>query len=283
MSNLNPNYNNIIFHTKDSEGNGIVINKSFTPRRNDEYSKDYVNRWVVSYADFITMLLALFMVLYAVARIDNNKFTGFQREMQKTFISKDVTNYQENNQPLDITKIQVNTHPLDITKIQTDKAQYSELEKILSENLSKEQSVKLFRSDKGVIIRVNNKVLFDEGSAIIRPEATKTLNGIVNVLTKFNNPVIIEGHTDSTPIKTSKYPSNWELSTARATNIISYIVKRGSVSPKRLSAVGYGEYMPISDNSSINGRILNRRVDIIVLENKKLEMKNGETGTSKGY
>lgn len=266
MNNFNSNYNNVIFHSQDSNGNGIIINKSLTSQNNDYYSKDYINRWVVSYADFITMLLALFMVLYAVARIDNNKFTGFQREMQKTFVSKDVTNYQENNQPLDITKIQVNTHPLDITKIQTEKPQYSNLEKLLSDNLSNSKSVKLLKSDKGVIIRVNNKLLFDEGSAIIRPEAERTLNEIINVLTKIDNPVIIEGHTDSIPIKTSKYPSNWELSTARATNIISYIINRGSISPKRLSAVGYGEYMPIADNTSINGRMLNRRVDIIVLE-----------------
>lgn len=202
--------------------------------RNDYYvnSKDYINRWVVSYADFVTMLLALFMVMYAVLRIDNQKLMQFQNNMQQTF-----------------------TNGPNVTKY-----------KLLSNNLSKSKSVKLIKSDKGIIIRVNNKVLFDEGAASIKPEAEGTLNEIIKVLTKIDNPVIIEGHTDSTPIRNAKYPSNWELSTARATNIISYIVKQGVISPKRLSAVGYGEYMPISNNTTISGRMLNRRVDIIVLE-----------------
>lgn len=210
--------------------------------RNDYYtnSKDYINRWVVSYADFVTMLLALFLVLYAVVRIDNQKLTELQQKMQKTFST---------NQAQNVTKYQAN-----------------QVEKMLKENLGQSKSVKLIKSDKGLIIRVNNKVLFDEGSALIKPEAEKTLNEIVKVLTKIDNPVIIEGHTDSTPIKNAKYPSNWELSTARATNIIYYMTRNGGISPKRLRAVGYGEYMPIADNSTISGRMLNRRVDIIVLE-----------------
>lgn len=208
--------------------------------RNDYYtnSKDYINRWVVSYADFVTMLLALFMVLFAIVRMDNQRLYDFQQKMQKTFSSSNVTKYQAN----------------------------TNVEKILKDTLANTKSVKVLRSDKGLVIRVNNKMLFDEGAASIKPEAEKTLTEIVKVLTKIDNPVIIEGHTDSTPIKNEKYPSNWELSTARATNIISYIMKHGGISPKRLSAVGYGEYMPIADNTSISGRMLNRRVDIIVLE-----------------
>ena len=214
--------------------------------RNDYYvnSKDYINRWVVSYADFVTMLLALFMVMYAVLRIDNQKLTQFQNKMQQTFASQITAN---------VTKHQANS---DNAKI----------EKILKENISKSKSIKVLKSDKGLIIRVNNTMLFDEGSAVIKTDAEKTLDEISKVLTKIDNPVIIEGHTDFIPIKNAKYPSNWELSTARATNIISYMMKRGRISPKRLCAVGYGEYMPVADNTSVSGRNLNRRVDIIVLE-----------------
>lgn len=212
--------------------------------RNDYYtnSKDYINRWVVSYADFITMLLALFMVMYAILRIDNQKLIEFQNKMKQTFSNNGyVTKYQVNHQ-------MINT------------------EKLIRDDLSSSKSIKLLKSDKGLIIRVNNKVLFDEGSASIKYEAEKTLNEIVKVLTKIDNPVIIEGHTDSIPIKNAKYPSNWELSTARATNIISYMIKSREIPPKRLCAVGYGEYMPTADNTTISGRMLNRRVDIIVLE-----------------
>ena len=101
---------------------------------------------------------------------------------------------------------------------------------------------------------------------------SKILTGYINVeviktseLRELDNPIIIEGHTDNKPISTVKYPSNWELSTARATNIIKFLTENNLITPKRLSAVGYGEYMPIADNSTTTGRAKNRRVDIIVL------------------
>ena len=206
--------------------------------RNDYYtnSKDYINRWVVSYADLVTMLLALFMVMFAVSNAHNSKLVS----------AGNVTKYQANSQ--------------------INAAKNMKVEKILKENITQSKSVKLLKGDKGSIIRVNNRMIFDEGSSVIKNDSKKTLNEIIKVLTKIDNPVIIEGHTDSTPIKNAKFPSNWELSTARATNIISYMMKTGEISPKRLCAVGYGEYMPISNNTSNNGRMLNRRVDIIVLE-----------------
>ena len=212
-------------------------------------SKDYINRWVVSYADFVTMLLALFMVMYAVLRIDNQKLTEFQNKMHQTFSENAIEN---------VTKYQANSQ---ITGFQN-----TNIEKILRDNISQSKSIKLLKSDKGLIIRVNNTLLFDEGSAQIKGKAQKPLNEIKEVLTKIDNPVIIEGHTDSIPIKNLRYPSNWELSTARATNIISYLTQGDKISPKRLCAVGYGEYMPVADNTTISGRILNRRVDIIVLD-----------------
>jgi len=220
--------------------------------RNDYYtnSKDYINRWVVSYADFVTMLLALFMIMYAVTSVDNQKLTAFQNKVEKTFGSKE---FIEN-----VTKYQVNAK----ANLESNAA----IEKLFKENISQSDLIKLLKGDKGLIIRVNNTLLFDPGSATVKPEAEKTLAEIVTVLTKIDNPVIIEGHTDATPIKNAKFPSNWELSTTRATNIISYMIKKGKVSPKRLCAVGYGEYMPVANNTSISGRMLNRRVDIIVLE-----------------
>lgn len=187
------------------------------------------------------------MILYAVSRIDNQKLMEVQNRMKQTFAPiENVTKYQA-NQPVNSAK-NIN------------------VEKILQENISQSKSIKLLKSDKGLVIRVNDRMIFDEGSADIRKDAQKTLNEIIKVLTKIDNPVIIEGHTDSTPIKNAKFPSNWELSTARATNIISYMMKTKMISPKRLCAVGYGEYMPVSNNTSNNGRMLNRRVDIIVLE-----------------
>lgn len=220
--------------------------------RNDYYtnSKDYINRWIVSYADFVTMLLALFMVMFAISQLDNQKLLELQAKLQKTFSDEpkieNVTKYH---------------------KIVEGSQSYStqNLKMLFEKSLSQSNSIKLIKADRGLIVRVSDKMLFDEGSAQIKPQAKKALSEIIKVLTKIDNPVIIEGHTDSIPIKNAKFPSNWELSTARATNIISYLTKNSKILPKRLCAVGYGEFYPIADNTSISGRILNRRVDIIVL------------------
>ena len=220
--------------------------------RNDyySYSKDYINRWVVSYADFITMLLALFMVLWAVSGMGQDKLNETNKKFQKVFTGKTVT-----------------------TSAQTQAISKPSEQDLILKKLSKNKTIKiqtkLLKSERGAIIRLNNKMLFDQGSAIIRPEVLTTLDSIAAELKTMNNYVIIEGHTDSTPIKTSKYPSNWELSTARATNIINYLITKDKLNPKKLSAVGYGEYMPISSNTSNDGKIQNRRVDIIILSSDK--------------
>ena len=202
--------------------------------RNDYYSnsKDYINRWVVSYADLITMLLALFMVLFA--------------------ISQNVTKSQ--------AKIISETSAL------AEVEQLEELKILFSEKIAGNENINYLKDGRGLVIRMNNSILFDTGSAIIKKDALKTIDEIIETVSKIDNNVVVEGHTDSTPIKTDKFPSNWELSTARATNIIAYMLKSGKISPKRLSAVGYGEYMPIADNTSNDGRLKNRRVDIIILK-----------------
>lgn len=209
--------------------------------RNDYYSnsKDYINRWVVSYADLVTMLLALFMVLFAVSQ----NVTKYQAKM----IAEHHLNIPEN-----IAAEQVE--------------QLEELRVLFSEKISENQSVTFLKEGRGLVLRLNNSVIFDEGSAIIKNDALKTIDEIVDTISKIDNNVLVEGHTDSTPINNEKFPSNWELSTARATNIIAYMLKSKKVEPKRLSAVGYGEYMPIADNTSSGGRLLNRRVDIIILK-----------------
>lgn len=209
--------------------------------RNDYYSnsKDYINRWVVSYSDFVTMLLALFIVMFAISHNVNKE--------QAKIIEDNNLQVVENASAVPIKTA-------------------DELIKELNEKLANNSSVTLVKDDRGLIVRMNNSILFDEGSAIIKKNASKTLDEVIGVISQVDNKVLVEGHTDSTPINTKTYPSNWELSTARATNIIGYIIRTGKIPPQRLSAAGYGEYMPIADNTSSGGRLLNRRVDIIILK-----------------
>ena len=209
--------------------------------RNDYYSnsKDYINRWVVSYADLVTMLLALFIVLFS--------------------ISQNVTKYQAK-----IIKDNNVLVPESITMAEIQNLE--SLKELFEKNLVKNEDIKFFKDSRGLVIRLNTSVLFDEGSAIIKTEAYKTIDDIIQTISTIDNNIIVEGHTDSTPIHNKTYASNWELSTARATNIISYMLKTGKINPKRLSAAGYGEHMQVAENTSSGGRLLNRRVDIIILK-----------------
>ncbi len=228
--------------------------------RNDYYgnSKDYINRWVISYADFVTMLLALFIVMYAISVNDTKHLSA---ALKKTFNIEQVKEEETitTEQAKDATETETELTEPDTTE---------ELYNNFKDKFADDTSLSVVKEKRGIIIRINDTMLFDEGSAIIKTEAKSTLEKIASELKEKENPIIIEGHTDSTPIKNEKYPSNWELSTARATNIIKYLTESGLISPKRLSAVGYGEYMPVSENISPEGRAKNRRVDIIVLSSK---------------
>ncbi|MBY0403226.1 MAG: OmpA family protein, partial [Cyanobacteria bacterium] len=116
-----------------------------------------------------------------------------------------------------------------------------------------------------LIISLKEGVLFEPGTASLSPKAQKTLDHLAKVLKKMSRPIRVEGHTDNTPIATKQYPSNWELSTSRATHIIKYFITQHHFPANKLSAAGYGEFKPITNNSTIEGKQKNRRVDIVVL------------------
>ena len=245
--------------------------------KNEYYtnSNDYINRWVISYADFVTMLLALFMVLFASSALGDVKVKDVNKSIQKVFSSKEFDIKAEMNENVKIVENKQTSDKLFDNTANTvldgnngilDGQQIID---IIKEDVDVNTAVKVLKTDRGVVIRLNDTMLFDAGSAIIKPQAQASLNKIALSLAKFKNPVLIEGHTDSMPIKSEKYPSNWELSTARAINIIKYLTQTHKLPPDRLSAVGYGEYMPIAENTSPQGRAKNRRVDIIVLSSGK--------------
>ena len=248
--------------------------------KNEYYtnSNDYINRWVISYADFVTMLLALFMVMFATSHMGATKVKDVNKSIQKVFTNQTVIQETKNLQNEENVKnVETQTKEQNILEESgktildgkdgiLDSAQVMEQ---IKQDLDVNTSIKVLKSDRGVVIRLNDTMLFDPGSAIIKSEAMNTLQKIASTLEKFQNPIVIEGHTDSMPIRNERYPSNWELSTARATNIIKYMTDKYKFPPSRLSAVGYGEYMPLENNDTPIGRAKNRRVDIIVLSSEK--------------
>ena len=255
-------------------------------------NQNYINRWVVSYADFVTMLLALFMVMYALSQLDISHMKTFSNSIDRAFdgnskqTNKSTTNLDEKSKLLKLfktteTSVYIdNNTPLTLDKsskelkkqlssfenqIPVESANFENIRKTIKNEFNNTQNINVIREPRGILIRLNDTVLFDRGSDIIKDKALNVLDKIAVVLKKEPNSIRIEGHTDNLPIKTDKFPSNWELSTARATNIIKYLIEVHKLSPNRISAAGYGEYMPISSNDTEIGRSENRRVDIVVL------------------
>ncbi|MFS8572384.1 MAG: OmpA family protein [Clostridia bacterium] len=121
-------------------------------------------------------------------------------------------------------------------------------------------------TERGIVIHFTDRVLFDTGRAEIKPEAREVLQAVAVELAKLPHHIRVEGHTDNVPIHNERFPSNWELSTARAVTVLRFLIQVGGLDPGRLSAVGYGEYRPIASNDTPEGRARNRRVDIVLLD-----------------
>lgn len=258
-----------------------------------ENSQEYINRWVISYADFITMLLALFIVMYALNRMDINNVNKFPSSIGKAFVAKKVQYFDKEMDVLEqkrqmlrvfaTTNVKIYTKNLNIENpkkqeneinnqiniikenLQKDKIEFANIEKSLNKKFDKTDKILIAKESKGLIIRLNDTVLFDGGSDIIKEDAKITLDKLALTIKDIPNLIRIEGHTDNKPIVTKKFPSNWELSTARATNIVRYLINKHHFNPINLSAVGYGEYKPIKDNVTEQNRVANRRVDIVIL------------------
>lgn len=118
---------------------------------------------------------------------------------------------------------------------------------------------------RGLVVSLKEAGFFDSGSAVIKPAGYQLLNTILEAMTEYSNPLRVEGHTDNIPISTPLFPSNWELSVSRATNVLRYLQKNYDVEPGKLSATGYGEFRPTAENTTAEGRSKNRRVDIVLL------------------
>ncbi len=227
-------------------------------------------RWLVSYADFITLMFAFFVVMFSSARIDKQRSTQLTEAIQSAFQELGATPARPHSSsqsradalarsaPTTTGLNDVNHKPEDFTAIQ------KELEKLLSPEI-KRNEVALRIGPEGLIISLREIGFFDSGSAQIKPQAMDAVHRVAEFLKARNCSLRIEGHTDNVPIHTLSYASNWELSTARATVLVKLLIENEGFAPERLSAAGYGEFHPVADNSSPAGQQLNRRVDIVVV------------------
>lgn len=234
---------------------------------------EHVNheRWLVSYADFITLLFAFFVVLFASSQADKKKQSQLSSAMQSAFSPLGVFEAHSKTPPLVPGGAATNVAPVSLPLPTEHGETMEDIEKRLNELLAKQVasggippgSVTMQMTAEGLVISLHEAGFFASGSAEVRAASIPMLTSLAATLP--DAPLRIEGHTDNVPIHTQQYATNWELSTARATAIARLLLEGGHIDPANVAAAGYAEYHPIASNATEAGRAQNRRVDIILL------------------
>lgn len=231
--------------------------------------KDTSERWLLTYADLITLLCIFFIILYVFSASDVQKFRALADSLHGIFTGTKVF-LGDAPGPSFIAgesgmKPRVNSQITELEKMEMIKRQIEEMAK--KEGLQSSVSVTL--EERGVVIRIVDQILFQSGEADLSGQARGVLHSIGKILLVNKDQYMrIEGHTDNVPIATGTFQSNWELSAKRATNVVGMFINDASIDPKLMCAVGYGEFRPVDDNKTEAGRTKNRRVEIVILASK---------------
>lgn len=239
------------------------------PRRTEP---DNLDRWLISYADFITLLFAFFVVMYAISSVNEGKYRVFSIALNSAFKTAST------NQP-EAVILPVNEHEALLkslvdrrnARIAEEQRKQNEQMQNMAKNLARVMSglvkngmVSISQSNRGVVLDINASTLFDAGEANLQPGAVHTLSAVAQILVQNTQAIEVEGHTDDVPIYTPQFPSNWELSAVRASSVVRLFIEQG-VAAERLTAVGKASYLPIASNDTAEGRARNRRVTVTIL------------------
>jgi len=240
-------------------------------RRPKRAEHDNHERWMVSYADFITLLFAFFVVMYGISSVNEGKYKVFSVSVNQAFGSNgkagegSANHLSEEEIYFKSLVDRRNSRLAEKQRKQNERMQ--NLAKTLNETMAKfvqSGQMNVSQTGRGVELEINASALFNQGEADIQPEAKKTLADAAKVLAGNEFAIEVEGHTDNLPISTAKYPSNWELSSARASSVVRLFIEQGIVA-ERLKAVGAADNRPVLPNDTAEGRARNRRVTVTVL------------------
>ncbi|HEV8502815.1 MAG TPA: flagellar motor protein MotD [Casimicrobiaceae bacterium] len=239
-------------------------------RRRHEEEHENHERWLVSYADFITLLFSFFVVMYAISTLSESKYKVLSDSLMQAFRHDRVVTAQTTGlAPINrTTQTPARQGPrvTNVVRYQQEKKLLAIATKITDalRALMQTGQVKLTQLPHGLAVEINASVLFAPGQAALQPEAVPSLVDVAHTLADVDNVIHIEGHTDNLPIQTPLYPSNWELSGARASSVVRLLAANG-VAPSRLRAVGFAENHPVDSNDTPAGRQRNRRVTLLIL------------------
>ncbi|WP_313473567.1 flagellar motor protein MotD [Stutzerimonas kunmingensis] len=253
-------------------------------RRRPPEEHENHERWLVSYADFITLLFAFFVVMYSISSINEGKYKILSDSLVGVFNQVD-----RSVKPIPIGEERPRTTEADVSQVEdlsgpassAGKPTLDPLERIaqsmretFGELIANEQ-LTIRGNELWIEIELNSSLLFPSGDALPNDQAFLLIDKVAGILAPFDNPIHVEGFTDNLPISTSQFPTNWELSAARAGSVVRMLAAQG-VDPSRMAAVGYGEFQPVADNATAEGRARNRRVILVVSRN--LDVRRSVTG-----
>jgi chemotaxis protein MotB len=250
-------------------GSPILLNHRPSPSKGFSLSKEKLpteenhERWLVSYADFVTLLFAFFVVMFAHSNMDKDKIQQFARQFEHYVEGAPAPAKKPSQTPPKIpAKAAMPTHE-DLTMAEM-KGSIQQLERDLVQEIQ-QGKVELSLQARGLIMSLRESAFFAPGDAELQPESFKIMTKIAEALTRIPGQIRLEGHTDDTPIRTALYPSNWQLSAARAITVLRLLSTRYQIDPDRLGAAGYGEFRPLVPNDTAGNRSKNRRVDVVIL------------------
>jgi len=239
------------------------------------------DRWLVSYADFITLLFGFFVVMYAFAKADQKKQVQVSAAIDAAFRSLGffpaAARHPSNGAAAGVEPAAMPMNIVmgeDVLAPAQVKSDLDRIRREMTQALSNQvasHTVSIHMGRDGLVISLREAGFFDSGSATPKPEALPTLRHIAALLGRTAYDVRVEGHTDDVPIHNSQFDSNWELSTARATHIARFFLDLDAIPPERLSAAGYAEFHPVTGNDTPEGRAENRRVDLVIVPRTQID------------
>lgn len=250
------------------------------PRKRASEEHENLERWLVSYADFITLLFAFFVVMYAISSINEGKYRVLSDSLVQAFrepptSARLIEMRTRNPELLEGGGRPIGQPPPRQPATQVETERMKKVAKNVLDAMAplvKEGQVRVTQSPRGITVEINASVLFATGEAILQPASTEALTAVARVLAQVDNPIQVEGHTDNVPIRSPVFPSNWELSSARAGSVVRLFTEQG-VPPARLVAIGYADNRPLDTNATPEGRARNRRVNILILHERQGEVR----------
>ena len=262
--------------------------------------KENNERWLLTYSDLITLLMIFFVIMYAMSSVNAQKFMTLTQSLNaaldpnnkipiQSLASSGLTtaanpttgDHSTGYSPTPTPKI-TKTEQKQIQALMNENIRFNNLYKRLQNYVNQNglsNSVSLYNQTRGIQITLRDVVLFQTGQDTLLSGAQQILLGLVPFLQSVTNPIVVEGYTDNVPIDTSQFPSNWELSTGRAVNVVHFLITNHLL-PSRLSAEGFGQYHPVAPNTSSINRQMNRRVNIVILRKSIADIIDQTSGNS---